>query len=449
MHKFFQTLLWVCICTMFLVQTNAQKNNYDTARLFTVLELQQDFRFLRTKLEQVHPNLYLYTPKELFDHYFDSLYQTIDHPMQETAFYNTICLLHANLKDGHTMFLPGDAATNFYRKQGLFFPFGITILNNRLYTTMNWSSDSSITDGSEITALNGIGTQTILHELLKRQIRDGANTTYPLWIVNTYFKEYFSFTYGHPSAYAISYTTPGIAGLQHKTVSASSKDSIRYFKQKRYPAAMADNKGLTLLINQQRSTAIITIPSFDNEIIQGVYHQQFKKYADSFFNTIQSNQISDLILDIRNNQGGDFENGQYLVSRLLDTPYHYLVSGEASALQQPAKNVFTKSLYVLINGGSFSNTGILAACLKRHNRGIFIGEETGGNKNNISGNALSIRLPNTRINCDISTTNYPIQIAERNDAHGTFPDYTITPVIKDILSSTDKALEKALELISH
>ena len=45
-------------------------------------------------------------------------------------------------------------------------------------------------------------------------------------------------------------------------------------------------------------------------------------------------------------------------------------------------------LLVLINGGSFSSTAILCACLRRDQRALFIGEETGGNAHIISGDPV-------------------------------------------------------------
>jgi C-terminal processing protease CtpA/Prc len=129
-----------------------------------------------------------------------------------------------------------------------------------------------------------------------------------------------------------------------------------------------------------------------------------------------------LILDLRNNEGGD-ETGEKLLTYLLMKPYqhfesaevkfagyapvaHYLENGKdlffADSMlyqtstgmyklsnkytplldeQQPDINHYTGKLYVLINGASGSMASVVASFLKGNKRAIFIGEESGGGHN--------------------------------------------------------------------
>jgi len=57
-----------------------------------------------------------------------------------------------------------------------------------------------------------------------------------------------------------------------------------------------------------------------------------------------------------------------------------------------------------MNGGSFSSTAIVCACLKREGRSVFIGEETSGNPHIISGDPVEFVLPQTKIKAEISAT---------------------------------------------
>ncbi|MEJ7677869.1 MAG: hypothetical protein WKG06_08385 [Segetibacter sp.] len=104
-----------------------QSNTYDPSHHYSIQELQTDFKFLRTKLERTHPNLYLYTSKAEFDLVFDSLYKCIKVPLTEMEFYNLITLLNSKIKDGHTMFLPSERASNYFNQNGKFFPFYVII----------------------------------------------------------------------------------------------------------------------------------------------------------------------------------------------------------------------------------------------------------------------------------------------------------------------------------
>ena len=183
----------------------AQKNNYDPYHLYSTDELKADFRYLQSSIEKHHPNLYLYTPKATLNIFFDSLYNSIGHPLTAVKFYNIITLLNSKIKDGHTMFLPGEEATNYLNKNAGFFPFYIFTTGDKLFVTMNCSADTSIKPGAEIVSINGVGTADIMNQLISRQIRDGNSNTYPIWILTNYFKEYFSFSFGHPDSFLIAY----------------------------------------------------------------------------------------------------------------------------------------------------------------------------------------------------------------------------------------------------
>jgi peptidase S41-like protein len=428
----------------------SQNNNYDPDHKYAVNELQDDFQFLRTTLEKNHPNLYLYTSKNELDLFFDSLYKSIINPSSETAFYNLIALLSSKIKDGHTMFLPGEQAINYFNASSKFFPFYIIVVDNKMYVKNNCSSDTSIKVGAEIMGINGTSAHEILNILLLRQIRDGNNQTYPVWILTNYFKEYFGFSFGHPQTFLITYRTENTV-QKTKIIYALSKDSIKFYRQNKYSnkVTLENNKqGIFLEINKHQNTGILTIKSFDNEILKSQYNQDFNAEIKKIFLQIQTNRLSNLVLDIRNNQGGDFEPGQILLSYLLRKPIKYLACSKESKIINPVKNNYKGNLYVLINGGSFSSTGVVSSYLDFYKRGTFIGEETGGNKTIISGDPESIILPNTKIACQVSTVKYVIK-NDDNDGHGVVPAYQVSYASDDIMSGNDTQKIFAIRLIKE
>jgi hypothetical protein len=195
------------VCFFLLISGLAgfpQNAGYNPDHIFSVKELKDDFVFLKTNLEKIHPNLYLYTTRARLDLFFDSLKQSLTKPLTGIGFFNLITLLHSRIKDGHSMFLPGQDVIDYFNKYSRFFPFAVIIKKDRLFITSNYSSDNGIRDGTEILGINGIGTAECLHALIERQIRDGYNQTYPVWILSNYFKEYYGFLYGHPDSFLIT-----------------------------------------------------------------------------------------------------------------------------------------------------------------------------------------------------------------------------------------------------
>lgn len=176
-----------------------------------------------------------------------------------------------------------------------------------------------------------------------------------------------------------------------------------------------------------------------------------------------------LIIDLRNNQGGNAENGIYLFSYLLNQKFEYVralkkVIGSTDTSQilksisnttftktgKPKENIYPGNLYVLTNGGSFSNSGIFCSRIKFYNRGKIIGEETGGNSTVLSGQfGGSTILRNTKIEC--YNSNYQIVITDEKNSNcrGVIPDYKISPTIADIISNNDVILNYTLALIKQ
>ncbi len=428
---------------------------------FSRENLKADLRYLKSKLENNHPNLYLYTSKSAIDKTFDSLENSIVNPLTESAFYRHITIISSIIKDGHTIILPSEATTSFQNSTGSFLPYHFVIIENRLFTDMVYTSDISIPVGSEITAINNIAATEIIKQLTERQVRDGNNLTYPIWILSNYFRQYYSFIFGHPSSFTISYKINGQTNAA--SIKALTKDSIYFYRKQNYPGktfSILPNEGLQLKIDNEKKYALLTIKNFHNDVLKRDYKQNFEKVIASFFEKINDSKTENLILDLRNNQGGDIENGVYLLSYLLDKPFsvvqeYFCVEsdgiqpchGPSLGLHNPKGNNFKGKLYVLINGGSFSNSGIVSSCLQANNRAAFIGQETGGNPNVIAGFIKDIKLPNTKIQVQIPTKQFVITNKLKNNGRGIMPSQIVEPALADILNGKDTELDYTIDLI--
>jgi hypothetical protein len=446
----------------------AQLSPFDSGHLYSVRDLKEDFNYFKKRFENSDPALYLYTSKQDFDSYCDSLSATIVQPTTARVFYNLLTLLNTKLMDGHVHIFPNPEFIRYQNQQGVFLPFHITCNGEHLYIDMNNTYDRSIAEGDELISINGEKAPAIIRFLLMHQIRDGYNQTYPRWILNNWFKEYYGFHFGYPASFQIELQSHD--GLtKRSTIKALLKDSIRFYQKKYYSTRKnsGDGEGLILQFDGETETAMLKIKSFDNEMLKDIYHQEFGKTISGFFDRIREKKSKHLILDLRDNQGGEVENGSLLISHLLDTHFvmvgaYYKISntqsgnmkdrivnttGPSMGPQQPDVQPFTGKLLILVNGGSFSNTGIVAAALAHYRRGEFIGEETGGNSNIICGDAESDSLPHSGIAFEIPTVIYEMRDRQLNKGHGTIPHCEITSSIKDIISNTDVVMEKAWTLI--
>jgi C-terminal processing protease CtpA/Prc len=162
--------------------------------------------------------------------------------------------------------------------------------------------------------------------------------------------------------------------------------------------------------------------------------------------------------------------GDYLLGYLLNINYQYAASiekvkshgdtsqimksinGKFLKIHEPQKQNYQGAIYVLMNGGSFSNSGIFCSRLDAYQRAVFIGEETGGNNTVLTGVFRVGRktvLPNTKIVCDKADNRIIISDLKNNTGHGVMPDYQVVPNINDMIAKKDVVMEFVLDLITR
>lgn len=458
--RFISAIYWLFIGIRFLP---AQQTGFPSA------QVRGDLSVLKKELIENHPNLFLYTPQADFEKYFSHLFQNVPDTLSENETYAFFAQTGSVIRDGHTLFFPPEKSTGFHNENSVFFPGKIYWDGNSMFLQLHFFDSSGIPDGARILSINGQSADTIMAFLLERMMYDGDNRTYPTWVLNNWFSEYYSYFYGHPESFEVEYnikTGPIIS----TSIPALKKTEIAVNRQKNYPDKSFVPKikdGISAQFNTELKTAVLTIRDFHNEILKNTYQQKFKKEIKIIFREIQKQKTENLILDLRNNQGGDVQNGKFLLSRIcarrfqLVSAYYKVdksslsrgerkirpAKGPAMRFVQPKKNAFSGRLYVLVNGGSFSNSGIVSSALQHDGRGIFIGDETGGNPHIICGNARSITLPNTGMQVEISTLRYVIRNPSENTGRGLMPEHRVRPTVDDLIAGRDVELELALDLI--
>src|SRR5205814_2748455 len=100
------------------------------------------------------------------------------------------------------------------------------------------------------------------------------------------------------------------------------------------------------------------------------------------------------------------------------------------------RNPYRGNIYVLINGMTASAGAEFASILRAHKKGIFIGEETGGDYNGVNGfDRTFLRLPNSKIGVSIAGWRSVMAwTPSRNIGHGVLPDYEVQPTLEDLIS---------------
>lgn len=204
------------------------------------------------------------------------------------------------------------------------------------------------------------------------------------------------------------------------------------------------------------------------------------------FKLLDIQNIKNLILDLRDNIGGNMENGEFLFSFFIDRPTKYFGNAEIkktiadgnyeyssvprlkeflgsmykieekgksyvlSILDslQPNPNYFKGQLYVLSNGLSYSSTASFIAQIKDKNKGILIGENPGGAYSGLNTQpSVKVVLPNSLLELYFNATHIKLNL---NKSEVKIPvDYLVNPCVNNHLNKTDLEKEFVQELISR
>ena len=200
-----------------------------------------------------------------------------------------------------------------------------------------------------------------------------------------------------------------------------------------------------------KSTGLLTINTFnDSEVV---------KFYDSLFKTPLP---ENLIIDIRNNGGGNGNNGFELIGYLTAEPFktsqyvirHYTPvqrawGGEPDQLEvnsydwKPYKKpVFEGKVIVLAGPDTYSAAEDFLSAFKNIKRGTVIGQTTGGS----TGQPLMYQLPFGGMGI-VCAKRDVLPDGQEFVGVGIPPDVEVNPTLKAYLAGKDEALNAALKML--
>lgn len=148
----------------------------------------------------------------------------------------------------------------------------------------------------------------------------------------------------------------------------------------------SDNKEYDFTIIRE----IINVPSVEDKVLPGatpigyVRLTQFSAHsaqeiADSL-NDLNKQKVQGIILDMRDNGGGDFDAAVAIANMFLNNKDIVSVKDVRgkTTVSKSAKGSFTLPMVVLVNGNSASASEILSGALQDNKRALLVGQKTFG-----------------------------------------------------------------------
>jgi hypothetical protein len=152
-------------------------------------------------------------------------------------------------------------------------------------------------------------------------------------------------------------------------------------------------------------------------------HETVEQFAQKLFAEVESAPDAILVLDVRDNPGGDNTLDDAIVRGAI----------RSKRLWEPG------SFFVLINPGTFSAASNLVTLLERWTPAIFVGEPTGGAPNGF-GDPKRTVLPNSGLTVLVSTLYWQLS-SPKDKREATEPLLAVRPTVASLRSHSDAALE--------
>ena len=432
-------ILLSCLILLFTQQAFSQSDRYFVNEVLSKSAYVEDFNQLVDSIQTYHPQPYEFISKDSFNQFVNLKKEAITDSTTIGEFSWICNAIASKVGCVHTYTSAGNTL-NF--SQEMFFPVNVQYVDSRLYIIDTHKPNIELKSGVEILTINGIGVLDLKTKIAAHISSDGHNKKYTDARTDRSFGYFCAYQLNFPKAYEVEILENGIKKevLLNKELPNNDKN-----------ASTSPTENLTFSLKTAESLAIVTIKSF---VYYGDQLPVFKSFIDSCFNQIKLHDIENVIIDLRDNGGGDPYCAVHLQQYISEEPFRYYKKGITTYYQDleaeivPFKNNFSGKTYVLINSLCSSTTGHLCSILKQNNLGTLIGSETGATYS-CNANTINFELINTGINASVATRTYQTDVTGFAKNRGIIPDYQMSKSLDDILDKKDIEIDKVIELIRN
>ncbi|CDF21232.1 uncharacterized protein BN736_01031 [Prevotella sp. CAG:617] len=380
-----------------------------------------DFDDLCSKLESVHPDLYLYQSKKEYENNKMKIKASMTDSIKISDFYFKIAPFIANIKDGHSMMLPPITSdfVSYVKKDGKTMPLRIKAVENVFVVDYPIVMNSGFNEGDTIFSINGVDSKDILkkaYDLWGSEKDNGIKEA----AVNTYLSLLFWHMYRWDDSYVFMVKHGNTIEKKHlEGVPQSMAMKVRRER-------LSKNKPESFSCKFSSDYTQATL------IIRNVYNEKaLKEFCDSVFKEINYRKIPEIIIDMRNNTGGSsqcverlisyFPHPEYVLysksqikvstyskaynkerhpeiySQICNIPDGELFVVKESLIEDNRKeaNLYRGKIIVLVNNKTYSGASSFAHVMNK--LGIASVEGETGCPTVYFGNFLPFTLPNSKI----------------------------------------------------
>lgn len=426
--KFRFILLLTLISFVFTVSACSKKNDVTTTDNREIVLrndntneernklLKEDIKYLKENLPKLHINMFTYITKEEFNKRMDELISNVDKLNNKKVFVNLNKII-ASI---------GDAHTNISYWDGYAYPLMFWIFDGKVYVI---NADASLSDMmyTEVVKIDGVDIKTIIDELttlIPHENESWVLSNLPNYLSRPVYMYGLDIIKNEEAIFTVlkdgvekDFTVPTLGYEENVNfVNQSSNDVILGTYEKYYDYEyMPEQKTIY----------------FEYNVCDNMEDLSFKDFNKELFKVIKENEVRKIIIDLRNNFGGNSE----------------ILNPFTNELKKYIKSNPDVKVYTLVGRNTFSSGMFAIYRIKEAAPdAISVGEPTGGALD-CYGEIKSINLPNSQIPVWYSTKFFEFSksFSYKNEGITTFiPDVFCEATMKDYKNGVDTVLQYVL-----
>lgn len=454
--------------------------------------VRSDFRMLYRTLQEAHFDLYAHRSKAEYDAYYRTLSAAIRGPMAPLAVATMFQKFVAFGRIGHARIdAPIVAFVTQLQSGGTLLPLFVRVDGERVLLTEPAEASGTLRAGTEISAIDG----QPIHEVLER-LAAYVSAERP-YMSHAQMEESFpALLWLDRGASRAVLVTATVAGKSVTVPVAPVTLAQRKSLAEKYPSpGLATDFSSRLYQPMERGVAYLRPgPFFNTEqaasgAAPSYQASAFLRFIDDSFGKILASGATDLLIDLRDNPGGDNSFSDPMVAWFASRPFRFASSfmlkasaatkadyarqraagnpvdpdlarqmaAEAHAsngtryqyelpLVQPRSGPrFQGRVWLLVNRHSYSNAASVAALVQDYGFGKVIGEETADVPSNYA-SVQSFTLPGTHISVTYPKSHF-VRPNGKDAIEGVQPDF---PIKRQAVPATeDLVLNAALAIIQQ
>lgn len=475
---------------------------------FSQKKMKKDLAVFKEIRQKANSGLYKYRTKKQIDSIYNWAETEIRNLTTYREFYNLIVKLTNFEGSVHNdTSIPNKIWQNLRKEESGYFPLPIKWIDEKWVVNFK---NGEIPLGAEIISVNDILIYDLISELGKYYPTDGINLTGKRIGIRAHFARYFRLKYGLQDNFKVIYKKHNANNNEEIVMKSVSHAEYYSNFRKRHSLPFDGIYYTTLKDNQKYSfnqidslSSILKVHSFGMGNETSEEHNKYVKFLDSVFTQINKSNLKNLIVDIRQNGGGDDPNDlitySYLTKRKFQENKQAWISFEKIPLiryynigipkfirplvvgkynrelqeifplekngkyyqdgnsddhkiRLPNEKAFNGKIYLLISPAVASAGSLFASMVAGNENTTVIGEETMGGYYGHNGHTpLEYKLPKSKIVTQFSIVNLEQDVPEKSNQfydRGIIPDIEINQTYEDFLNNRDTQLNYTLNLIT-